>query len=107
MLESMRMLNADVKYAWPEFLYLGSMEEMGDRIKQCRTLRGLTLEQVAKEIGITASALSLWENGQTKNLRPENILNFCAFFGVDPYVIVFGKPLDKSSTGKFRRLSHP
>jgi transcriptional regulator with XRE-family HTH domain len=107
MLNSMRMLKDDVKSAWPEFLYFGSMEEMGDRIRQCRTLRGLTLEQVAKEIGITASALSLWENGQTKGLRPENFLNFCAFFAVDPYVIVFGKPLDKNPTGKFRRPNSP
>ena len=59
MLDSMRMLNSDVKYAWADFLYLGSMEEMGDRIKQCRTLRGLTLDQVAEEIGKLAEFLKV------------------------------------------------
>ncbi len=64
----------------------------GDRMREMRLSRGLSLEQLAEIIGISASALSQIERGVTKNVRPENFLRFCAFFGADPYYVVFGKP---------------
>lgn len=97
------MLEFTVKHAGQKSSYLDYMS-MGTRIKQCRDQRGLTLEEVAKPVGISAQALSQWETGLVKNLRPENFLNFCAFFDVDPYYIVFGAPRSASQTGKFRRL---
>ena len=33
--------------------------------KSARTAKGLTLKQAADEIGVTAQAISLWENGKT------------------------------------------
>ena len=33
--------------------------------KSARTAKGLTLKQAAEAIGISAQAISLWENGKT------------------------------------------
>jgi len=101
------MRKIEVKNAVPFPVYIGDVETMGARIRTCRVQRGLTLEVAAQAIGITASALSQWENDQVKNLRPENFLNFCAYYEVDPYYIVFGQAREKSPTGRFRRLKAP
>lgn len=68
-----------------------SIDMPGARMKEMRLSRGLTLEQMADIIGISASALSQIERNVTKNVRSENFLNFCAYFDADPYYIVFGK----------------
>lgn len=41
---------------------------MGGRIKLARTLSGLTQEQLAKECGVTRSAVALWESDQSKGI---------------------------------------
>lgn len=38
------------------------MENLGDRIKQLRFQKNLTVEQLAKQIGVAKSAISFWEN---------------------------------------------
>ena len=63
---------------------------MGQRIRQLRKQRGLTLEAVASQVGVTAQALSQWENDVTKGIKPENFLRFCDFFDVDPFYVAFG-----------------
>lgn len=63
---------------------------MGDRIKTLRESRKLTLEQMGDVVGISGAAISQWETGAVKGLRPENFLRFCAYFGVDPWWVVFG-----------------
>jgi transcriptional regulator with XRE-family HTH domain len=64
----------------------------GERMREMRLSRGLTLEQMGQIMGISASAVSQIERGITKNVRPENFLRFCAYFDADPYYVVFGKP---------------
>lgn len=71
------------------------MATMGERIRAERDRRGLTLETVAKAVGISAQALSQWETDVTKGIRPVNFLRWCAYFGVDPYYIVFGTAKEK------------
>lgn len=39
---------------------------LGYRIKQARSRIGMTTEQVASIIGVTRSAVSLWETNRTK-----------------------------------------
>jgi transcriptional regulator with XRE-family HTH domain len=41
-------------------------------------------------VGISGAAVSQWESGATRGIRPENFLRFCAYFNVDPYWVVFG-----------------
>ena len=39
--------------------------EMGAKIRQLRTLRGLTQEELGSELGVSAQAVSKWESGTT------------------------------------------
>lgn len=81
------------------------METMGERIRTLRESRRLSQDQLGGIVGVSGASISQWENGATKYIRPENFLKLCAYFGVDPYWLVFGKDEqpDLSSTGRFRR----
>lgn len=39
---------------------------VAERIRRCRQSRGLTQEQLAKQLGVTARAVQAWEGG-TRN----------------------------------------
>lgn len=84
------MLKSQVNHETVVLPYASIMETMGDRIRTLRESRTLTQEDMGKIIGISGVAISQWESGATKNLRPENFLRFCAYFNVDPYWVVFG-----------------
>ncbi len=75
----------------PQMDVLALPDSPGARLRQLRSMKGLTLEQVADAVGFTAQALSQIETGVTKNIRPEWLLKLCAFYDVDPYRLVLGK----------------
>lgn len=50
-----------------------SAETLGDRIRQARIAAGLTQEQLGAVAGISGSAITQLENGETKTLKPENL----------------------------------
>lgn len=84
------------------------MSKSGERLRQLRALRGMTLEQVAQVVGISAQALSQIETGTTKNVRPENFLRLCAFYGVDPYRVHFAKSAEEIAAElRTRRSTRP
>lgn len=84
------MLKAEVNHALGDVIYAAYMETMGDRIRTLRESRTLSQEDLGKIIGISGAAVSQWESGATKGIRPENFLRLCAYFNVDPYWVVFG-----------------
>lgn len=84
------MLKTEVNYALGVGAYPFPMETMGDRIRTLRESRKLSQEDLGKIIGITGAAVSQWESGATKGIKPENFLRFCAYFSVDPYWVAFG-----------------
>lgn len=84
-----------------------SIDMPGARMKEMRLSRGLTLEQMADIIGISAAGLSQIERNVTKNVRPENFLKFCAYFDADPYYIVFGKSKAELRESVLRRRPIP
>ena len=69
-------------------------ETLGDRIRQLRESRNLSQDQLGSAIGISGAAIAQWETGATKNPRPDHILRCCAYFGADPYWVVFGREND-------------
>jgi DNA-binding XRE family transcriptional regulator len=85
-------LQFEVKQAEKESLYHAYMQKVGERMKTIRTRRGLKLEEVAKVMGISASALSQIENGVTDKPTLEPFLKFCEYFREDPYYVAFEKP---------------
>lgn len=85
------MLKTEVNYAEGRAAYpFGPMDEMGSRIKFLRKSRDLTLDALGDIVGVSGQAVHQWESGSTANLKLENFLKFCAFFGVEPYWLAFG-----------------
>lgn len=55
--------------------------KIGGRIKNLRAQSGQTAQQVADEIGVTRSAVSLWETDQTLP-TPDNLVALSRHFNV-------------------------
>lgn len=85
------MLKSQVNYASDVPKYSLSMPSMGERIRGLREGRRLTQDQMGEIVGVSGAAISQWESGATRNIRPENFLRFCAYFSIDPYWVVWGE----------------
>lgn len=55
---------------------------IGERIAYARTLLGLKQKELAIKVGVTAASVSQWENGDTKGLKPENLVAAAHALGV-------------------------
>jgi transcriptional regulator with XRE-family HTH domain len=66
-----------------------AMSSIGERLLALRLERdGLEATQVARAIGVTPSALSQWERGSVRNIRPDNLLGAARYFDVSlPWLI--------------------
>jgi transcriptional regulator with XRE-family HTH domain len=93
-----------------------AMSSIGERLLALRRERaGLEAGQVARAIGITPSALSQWERGSVRNMRPDNLLSAARYFDVSlPWLITGAGPRKAEEAvtdeeiralGLFRRLS--
>ena len=57
---------------------------IGNYIKELRTERGMSQEELGKIVGVQRAAVQKWENGSTQNLKRETIKKLAEFFGVSP-----------------------
>lgn len=55
---------------------------IGERIAYARALLGLKQKELAVKVGVTAASVSQWENGDTKGLKPENLVAAAHALGV-------------------------
>ena len=53
-------------------------ENMGDRLRRAREQSKITQQDLAEAVGVSRAAVALWENGDTKNIRPENLFRAAA-----------------------------
>jgi transcriptional regulator with XRE-family HTH domain len=81
------------------------METMGDRIKQARGLKGLSLEKLGELCGVGRAAVHKWENGDTKNMRNETLLLLAQALGTDPAYLVWGPDRRPLQSAPLRRDS--
>ena len=58
--------------------------EMSRKIKQLRLEQGLTLEQVAKIVGVGKSTVRKWETGMISNMRRDKIALLANALGTTP-----------------------
>ncbi|CAN5817230.1 hypothetical protein BH20PSE1_BH20PSE1_01470 [soil metagenome] len=61
----------------------------GERIKLLRGARAQS--EVARAIGVSREAVSYWESGETKGLKPDNLLAVADYFGVSVRWLVTGR----------------
>lgn len=59
-------------------------EGMAKRIKDLRTAKGLTLEQVADVVGVGKSTVRKWETGMIANMRRDKIASLAKALGTTP-----------------------
>lgn len=64
---------------------------MGERIKAARLSLKMSQNDLAQTMNITRATVSLWEHGNTKNMRPENLIRLAVTLRTSPEFIVFGK----------------
>lgn len=69
---------------------------MGEILKELRTERGLTQEEVGKIIGVQKAAIQKYEKGDVKNLKRSAIRKLSEFYNVSPtYLMGLGDKQDK------------
>lgn len=68
---------------------------MGEILKELRTERGLTQEEVGKIIGVQKAAIQKYEKGNVENMKRSAIQKLSKFFGVSPaYLMGLEDPKD-------------
>lgn len=65
-------------------------ESIGDRIKRLRLIKGMTQQEIADIAGVSRAAVTQWESGVAKGLRPENLLPVAKVLGVSVEYLVTG-----------------
>lgn len=60
------------------------MRNIGAYIRQLRTERGMTQEELGRIVGVQKAAVQKWENGTVKNLKRGVMLKLSEYFGVPP-----------------------
>ena len=80
---------------------------IGDKLKQKRVLKNLTMEQVANFCGVSRSAVCRWESGEIENIRTGHIRKLCKLLELSP-LDFFGKseqlPLNYSNLDEIDRI---
>ena len=84
------MLDRLVKHPRPSAEYYPAMETMGDRIRVLREARGLTQAALGRLVGVTKSAASQWELGQTANIKLAPFLKLIEALGTTYEYLLFG-----------------
>lgn len=75
--------------------------DIGRRIYEQRTAKGLTMEQLANMLGVQKSAVNKWEKGITKNIKRPTILKLSEIFGCEPaHLMGFDELVDDYSKKK-------
>lgn len=60
----------------------------GDRLKELRTENRLSMEAVAKAVGLSRTTVFRYENGTITNIPPETVQQLARYFGVSkPYMM--------------------
>ena len=58
--------------------------EMGDRIREQRIAKNLTMEQLADMLGVGKSAVNKWEKGYVKQIKRPTIKRLAEIFNCSP-----------------------
>lgn len=79
--------------------------EIGKLIKRKRKERKLTLEDVAKHVGVGKSTVSKWERGAILNIKRDKLDALSLILGIDPLIFIFGVDAVNNGDIEFERIS--
>ncbi len=78
--------------------------DMGKKIYNLRTQKGLTLEELGNMVGVGKSTVRKWENGMIANMKRDKILKVSEALGTSPaYLMGWNEPAP-SGTGSTKKL---
>lgn len=63
-------------------------EAMGMKLKALRKEKGLTMDEVAKKIGVARSTVTKWELGYIENMRTDKVSKLAEVYNVSPLYII-------------------
>ena len=58
--------------------------DVGAIIKQARTEKGFTQEELAEKVGVKKSAVAKWENGRVSEIKRSNLKKLSEALGLNP-----------------------
>lgn len=58
--------------------------DVGTIIKQARTAKGFTQEELAEKVGVKKSAVAKWENGRVSEIKRSNLKKLADALGLKP-----------------------
>lgn len=61
---------------------------MDNRLKQLRSEKQLTMQEVADYVGVNVATVSRWENGEIANMRRDKVAKLAELFNVRPSYIL-------------------
>src|SRR5258708_2449526 len=93
------MLDSYVNHAGLSKGYALGMETMGDRIKMLRESKSYSQLQLGSLVGVSKSAVSQWELGQTANIKLQTFLRLLEVLGTKYEYLVFGASRAPSPRG--------
>lgn len=65
------------------------MPRVGDKIRKCRLEKGMTQEELGRELGVGKAAVQKYESGQVQNLKSAHIKKLCILFDKVPWDFIF------------------
>tara|TARA_R100000808_G_scaffold4205_4_gene14008 strand:- start:4794 stop:5381 length:588 start_codon:yes stop_codon:yes gene_type:complete len=68
------------------------MNKLARRIKTAREKKGMTRNDLSKEIGVSRAAISQWESGAITNLKARYLFPLAKALEVDPTELYWGTP---------------
>ena len=77
---------------------------IAERLKDLRKRRDLTLEALAKDVGISKSALGTYETGDFKDISPFSIVKLAEFYGVTTDYLMGVSNLEKEADMEIQEL---
>ena len=74
-------------------------------IKRKRLEKGLTLETVAKKVGVGKSTVSKWERGAIQNMKKDKLDALSLILDIDPLVFIYGTEEILNNTNENKPLT--
>lgn len=69
---------------------------IGENIKRERLAKGMTMEQLAKELGVGKSCVNKWEKGTVVNIKFSTIEQMAEIFGCSPSSLIGYEAIDSN-----------
>lgn len=80
------------------------MPTVGDKIKRYRLEKGMTQEDLGKELGVGKAAVQKYESGQVQNLKSAHIKKLCELFDKIPWDFIFDGECPDTRVNSLERI---